>query len=92
MYGVAQGDPVSGEYEIYVTTNGGEAWTPIPGANIPNPTSGEFGITGNYCAFGDNIWFGTNQGRIFRSTDKGNTWAASMTAFGAAEVVGSCNV
>ena len=89
MYGVAQGDPVSGEYEIYVTTNGGEAWTPIPGASIPNPTSGEFGITGNYCAFGDNIWFGTNQGRIFRSTDKGNTWAASMTAFGAAEVVGS---
>ena len=87
MYGVAQGDPVGGEYEIYVTVDGGETWTPVTGANIPNPTSGEYGITGNYCAYGDNIWFGTNQGRIFRSVDKGNTWTASLTVFGNTQVV-----
>ena len=85
--GFAQGDPVGGEYELYTTTDGGETWTPVDGANIPDPTSGEFGITGNYCAVGDNIWWGTNQGRIFRSTDKGYTWEASLTAFGATEVV-----
>ena len=87
--GFAQGDAVGGEYELYVTTDGGETWTPIDGANIPDPTAGEFGITGNYCAVGDNIWFGTNQGRIYRSFDKGYTWEVSLTAFGNAEVVSS---
>jgi len=86
--GFAQGDPVGADYELYVTTDGGETWTPVDGANIPDPTSGEYGITGNYCAVGDNIWWGTNQGRIFRSSDKGYTWDVSMTAFGAAETVG----
>jgi photosystem II stability/assembly factor-like uncharacterized protein len=87
--GFAQGDPVGGEYELYVTADGGETWTPVDGANIPDPTPDEYGITGNYCAVGDYIWWGTNQGRIFRSDDKGYTWDVSMTAFGAAETVSS---
>ncbi|MBL7105297.1 MAG: T9SS type A sorting domain-containing protein [Bacteroidales bacterium] len=89
MNGFAQGDPVDGYYELYVTTDGGENWTRIDELNIPAPTSGEYGITGNYCAVGDNIWWGTNQGRIFRSTDKGYNWEVSMTVFGAAETVSS---
>ncbi|MCD4681752.1 MAG: hypothetical protein K8R86_00600, partial [Bacteroidales bacterium] len=86
--GFAQGDAVGTDYELYTTTDGGETWNPVDGANIPDPTTGEWGITGNYYAVGDNIWFGTNQGRIFRSTDKGYTWEASLTAFGATDVVG----
>ncbi len=86
--GFAQGDPVGTDYELYTTDDGGETWTAIDGANIPDPTSGEFGITGNYHAVGDNIWWGTNQGRIFRSTDKGYTWDVALTAFGATETVG----
>jgi len=89
MNGFAQGDPLGGYYELYVTTDGGENWTRIDEPNIPAPTSGEYGITGNYCAVGDNIWWGTNQGRIFRSNDKGYTWDVSMTVFGAAQVVSS---
>ncbi len=85
--GFAQGDPLGGYYELYTTTDGGETWTRVPQADIPAPTSGEFGITGNYCAFGDNIWWGTNKGRIFYSTDKGYTWDASLTVFGDAETV-----
>ncbi|MCD4791394.1 MAG: hypothetical protein K8R37_15475, partial [Bacteroidales bacterium] len=89
MNGFAQGDPLGGYYELYTTTDGGENWTRVEEVDIPAPTSGEFGITGNYCAVGDNIWWGTNQGRIFRSNDKGYTWEVSMTVFGATETVSS---
>ncbi|MDP8201734.1 MAG: carboxypeptidase regulatory-like domain-containing protein [Candidatus Tenebribacter burtonii] len=85
--GFAQGDPIDGYYELYTTTNGGDNWTRVPEADIPVPTTGEFGITGNYYAVGDNIWYGTNLGRIFYSTDKGYTWDVTMTPFGSANTV-----
>lgn len=86
--GFAQGDPESGYYELYTTTNGGETWTRVPSANIPAPlSSGEYGITGNYDAFGDIIWWGTNMGRIYKSTDKGYTWEVYETTFGTSTVV-----
>jgi len=87
--GFAQGDPVDGYYELYTTTNGGVDWTRVPQGDIPAPTTGEYGITGNYYAVGDNIWFGTNQGRVFYSTDKGYTWDVTLTPFGATNTV-SC--
>ena len=85
--GVAQGDPLGGYYEIYTTSDVGETWTRVPSANIPAPTSGEYGITGNYDAVGDHIWFGTNKGRVFHSADKGLTWTATLTNFGTSETV-----
>lgn len=77
--GIAMGDPVNGEFEIWRTTNGGNAWTPVAGANIPNPVnSSEFAIVNLYCKEGTtNIWFGTNQGRVYRSNDAGATWNVS---------------
>ncbi len=85
--GFAQGDPVGGYYELYTTTDGGASWIRVPEVDIPAPTTGEYGITGNYCAVGDHIWWGTNKGRMFRSSDKGYTWEVSMTAFGDTETV-----
>ncbi len=76
--GWAMGDPISGEYEIYTTTDGGTTWTPVNGSNIPNPVSGEFGVVGYYSAVHDTLWFGTNKGRVYRSTDKGYTWTVSI--------------
>ena len=78
--GWCMGDPISGEYEIYTTTNGGTTWTQVAGTNIPNPTSGEFGVVGYYSAVADTVWFGTNKGRVYRSTDKGLTWTVSTVA------------
>ncbi len=72
--GFVQGDPEGGDFEIYVTSNGGGNWTRISGANIPNPLASEWGIVGYYTAVGNTIWFTTNKGRIYKSTDKGNTW------------------
>jgi len=71
--GLIQGDPDT-EFEIHLTDNAGETWTRVDGANIPDPLDGEFGITGLYDAVGSTIWFTTNRGRVFKSTDKGATW------------------
>lgn len=83
---VAMGDPnpsVGNEFEIWRSTNGGTSWTVVPGANIPNPVSGEYGIVNVYEKFGtSNLWFGTNKGRILRSTDGGLTWSASTLVAG----------
>jgi len=72
--GFCQGDPINGEFEIYITTDGGENWTLVDGANIPDPVTDEMGWTSVYDAVGDIAWFGTNTGRIYKTTDKGATW------------------
>lgn len=77
--GFAQGDPINGDFELYTTTDGGENWVAVPGANIPDPNSGEWGVVGYYDAIGDTIWFGTNKGRVYRSTDRGYNWEAFST-------------
>lgn len=82
--GIAQGDPESGEFEIYTTADGGTNWTRVPGANIPNPNpdvAGEFGYYNLYTVSGNTIWFGTDRGRIFRSSDKGLTWTAFNSVY-----------
>ncbi len=81
--GYCMGDPVNGDFEIYTTTNGGSTWTIVPGTNIPNPLSGEFGVVGYQSIVGNTVWFGTNKGRIYKSTDKGLNWTvATCTPIG----------
>jgi len=81
MIGITMGDPngAGNEFEIWRTTDGGNSWTKIPGANIPNPNSAnEFGLVNVYTKQGSsNIWFGTNEGRIYYSNDAGLTWNVS---------------
>lgn len=91
--GITQGDAVGGEYEIWRTTDGGENWTKIPGANIPNPTSGEFGIVNVYDKWGtSHHWFGTNKGRVYYTTDGGLTWnVTTLDANNTVSDVAFCN-
>ena len=77
--GFCMGDPVGGEFEIYTTINSGITWTRIAADNIPNPIAGEAGITGFYSAIGDNAWFGTTKGRVYRTNDRGLHWDVSTT-------------
>lgn len=77
--GYCQGDPINSEFELYTTNDGGENWVLVDGANIPNPETDEMGWTGVDCAVGDIAWFGTNTGRVYKTTDKGATWAVFDT-------------
>ena len=80
--GLTMGDPAGGYYEIYTTTDGGSNWTRIPSASIPAPLAGEYGYTHNYEVLGDILWFGTNRGRIFKTTDRGATWTVGQSPIG----------
>jgi len=85
--GVAFGDPEGTEFEIWRTTDGGDNWTRVPGASIANPLSGEYGYNNVPVAEGGVLWFPTNKGRLYRTTDQGATWTAAqapLTDFGAA--------
>lgn len=84
--GVCVGDPSGTDYVIYTTSNGGASWTQVAASTLPNCSSGEAGITNLFDAYGDNIWFGTTMGRVYRSADKGLTWAVSSTGLGTAAV------
>lgn len=75
--GVVIGDPLGGYFEIYRTTDTGNTWTRVPQANLPAPLSGEYGLTRSIGSSGDNVWFGTNKSRIYKSTDRGITWTVS---------------
>lgn len=83
--GWAMGDPIGSpiEFELYTTTNGGTNWALVPGANIPNPVAAdEYGVVGFYDAVGDTVWFSTNKGRLFRSTNRGFNWEVFNTGIG----------
>jgi photosystem II stability/assembly factor-like uncharacterized protein len=78
--GIAAGDPENGEFEIYTTNDGGNMWTRIPATNIPNPNgAGEYGIFNRFVVTGNTIRFGTNSGRIYKSTDKGLNWTVAQS-------------
>jgi hypothetical protein len=81
--GFCMGDPINGEFEIYTTTNGGTNWTAVAGANIPDPIAAdEYGTVGYYSVVGNNVWYGTTKGRVFRSSDKGLHWNESTASLG----------
>lgn len=77
--GVAMGDPTGTLFEIYTTSNGGTNWTKLTSASVAASTSGEYGYVHLKEVAGDNIWFGTSTGRIFKSANKGATWTVVST-------------
>ena len=77
--GFCMGDVINNKFELLHTNNGGASWNVVDPANNPAPLSGEMGWTGVYDVIGNNVWFATNKGRVFKSTDKGLTWTVSTT-------------
>ncbi len=75
--GIAVGDPDSGYYEIYRTTNGGLNWNRINSSNIPMPLAGEAGFVNDFSVVGDNIWFGSYLNRVYHSSNRGINWTVS---------------
>jgi photosystem II stability/assembly factor-like uncharacterized protein len=77
---VAMGDPNGGFFEIYTSNDGGNSWSRVPSANIPAPVANEFGQNSGFGVYGNTIWFTTNKGRCYRSTDHGWTWSLMFDA------------
>ncbi|HZS47290.1 MAG TPA: hypothetical protein VFC63_19625 [Blastocatellia bacterium] len=83
--GLALSDPVEGHFIIIKTTDGGKTWNEIPSKNIPAAIEkeGAFAASGT-CLItrGKNDAFfvtGGGAARVFRSSDRGNTWQVSNT-------------
>lgn len=76
--GILIGDPMNSRWGIGATSDGGATWTAISTPLLPGGAA-EAGWNGSFCALGDNLWFGTNNSRIYRSTDRGRTWSFGTT-------------
>jgi len=90
--GITQGDPIGLDFEMYRTTDAGTTWTAIPGFNLPNIVSGEWGYNGGNVGIGNSFWFVTNKGNIYKTSDAGVTWAkysTPITDFSGTSVGGS---
>ncbi|MBO7434115.1 MAG: C10 family peptidase [Salinivirgaceae bacterium] len=77
--GVCIGDPNDGYFEIYTTTDGGANWKRVPSSNIPANKTDETGIVAYYSVAGNNVFFCTTKGRLYRSSDRGATWTVVQT-------------
>ncbi len=75
--GVIVCDPESNKFKVFHTFDGGNTWLEIPDGTIPDANIGEYTIRGQ--ASGDFIWFTTNNGRFFKSSDNGYHWEVHQT-------------
>ncbi len=73
--GVFLGDPKNGIWGIGRTTDGGGTWQPVLGVPLPSPN--ETGFVNSTTRWNDYLWFGTNAGRVFYSSNRGRNWQYS---------------
>ena len=82
--GVLFGSPGTGNatidtFRIYRTSDGGDNWVRIAGANMPTliGSEGQW-IFGNNCyeSYGDTLWCLTRGERVFKTIDRGFSWQA----------------
>jgi photosystem II stability/assembly factor-like uncharacterized protein len=89
-HGIAMGDPVDGRFTILTTDDGGLTWKKAPAENMPPALEreGAFAASGTclVVAGARNAWFGTggaDVSRVFRSTDRGQSWTVHDTPIAA---------
>ncbi len=74
--GILLGDPNSkGDWGLLVSNDSGKTWSQL--SNVPAPLASEAGLNSVFYANENCLWFGTNKGRIIKSTNKGVTWGYS---------------
>jgi photosystem II stability/assembly factor-like uncharacterized protein len=75
--GFMVGDPVNSRWSLWKTTTGGASWD---STGLYLKASGnESGWPSSLFINGSNIWFGTNNSRIYYSSDDGAAWTAQAT-------------
>lgn len=75
--GLMLGDPLGNRWGIGTSSDGGQTWTPL--AAPLTALNGEAGWNNSVEVVGDTVWFGGNNGRIYRSLDRGFTWTSFST-------------
>lgn len=77
--GFMYGDPVGSRWSLWKTTNGGVNWDST-GCYLPQAAT-EAGWNNAMFSQGNNIWFGTNNTRVYKSTNWGATgsWTFGAT-------------
>ena len=85
--GFMQGNPVQGRWSLWKTTNGGVNWDST-GLYLPQD-SNETGWPNSFCmpmgeffpaADSNKIWFGTDNSRVYYSSNYGNNWTMQSTS------------
>ena len=76
--GFAQGDPVAARWSLWKSTNAGASWD---SAGMYLPQSGtEAGWVGSFQVTpAGNMWFGTNNTRVYKSTNFGASYSFAAT-------------
>ncbi len=85
-HGILVGDPVEGHFMLFTTDDGGATWHRVPSKNLPPALEKEGAFAAsNSCLTVEgenNVWFatgGASVARVFRSTDRGQSWQAVET-------------
>lgn len=76
--GVAVGEEIASGtgFEAYTTANAGQTWTRVPA--MPTLLADESIVGLSSAVLGNSLWFATSTGRVFRSVNKGQTWAVAQ--------------
>ena len=75
-HGMAVGDPMEGQWTLFVTGDGGATWEQVTPA--PQALEGEYGFT-SAVAWLDSVhcWIGTNKGEYLSTADGWNSWSST---------------
>lgn len=75
--GILIGDPVGGRWSIWKTVNGGVNWDSA--SCFLQQNGSEKGFANSLWASGNNIWFGTDNFRIYKTENYASSWLARST-------------
>jgi photosystem II stability/assembly factor-like uncharacterized protein len=81
-HGVCMGDSYRNRFFVFTTSNGGTTWTRATTNSLPSAITSEAGTVNFFDAIHDTIWFGTGNGRVFKSIDKGLNWTVKDGVLG----------
>lgn len=81
--GIATGDVLAGVWLILGTTDGGSTWSVLS-----SPTATGDGRNNCLQVLSPNVWFGTGQGTIWKSTNLGVNWTSYTTTSLTGQVLG----
>ena len=77
LNGIAIGNPISGIWNVLLTTDGGNTWQ--PSTNRPHANNIHQAVHNSFQVSLPNIYWGTSFSSIFRSTDGGLTYSEHET-------------